>query len=307
MKTRKRVFSLKNASALTVVVFVFLASCQKDSSILNSTDTESVNAEAASSAYVSEGSDISANAVDGISGTQYSGGRMEVDTCKGLGDRDDRLKCAVVTIVRTGTITNPSGTITITFDPTCSDARGVKRSGSIMISYSGPKWMPGSYFVISFDNFYRNDVHIEGIDSLKTQLSPDALHLQFVSKLTDGKITFGDGRYITRNHDLTREWIRDLIHPLNSEWLTLKGGVAYGQHKNGNTYQMEITKTLVHRIICLAERVFIPVSGTKVITVTTPTETKQYSIDYGDGHCDNDITVTINNKVKTITVNGEGD
>ena len=305
MKTKKRVFSMKNASAL-VVTIIFLASCQKDSSILNSTDTQSVNAESASSAYVSENSDISSSVVGGMSSTQYSGAR-EDEIITGLADRDDRLKCATVTVVRTGTKLHPAGTITITFDPSCSDNRGVKRSGSIIINYNGIRWMPGSYLVISFVDFYRNDVHIEGIDSLKTQLSSDSLHLQFVSKLTDGKVTFGDGRFITRNHTLTREWIRDFYHPLNCEWLTLKGGVAYGQHKNGNTYQMEITKTLVHKIICLADKVFIPVSGTKVINVTTPTETKQYIIDYGDGHCDNDITVTINGKVKTITVNGEGD
>ncbi|HLZ16687.1 MAG TPA: hypothetical protein VKQ08_06595, partial [Cyclobacteriaceae bacterium] len=77
--------------------------------------------------------------------------------------------------------------------------------------------------------------------------------------------------------------------------------------RNG-TYVMRITKDLVHKVACREEHVFIPVSGTKVITVTNTTnETRQYTIDYGDGACDNEITVTINNKEKSIIVNGEGD
>ncbi len=305
MKTKKSLFSLKNVSVLVVMIFIFLASCQKDSSILNSTDTQNVNAESASSAYLSEASDLSTTAVGGISTTQYSGGRVD-GIVNGLALLDDRFKCATVTINCTGTRLHPVGTITITFDPSCSDKRGVKRSGSIVINYNGRRWMPGSYWTIQFVNFYRNDTHIEGKDSVSTQISADSLHLQFQSILTGGQITFGDGKTITRVHNITREWFRASI-PMNDEWHNLKGGTATGKCKNGDTYQMQITTDLIHKVSCLEDKVFIPVSGTKVITVTTLTTTDQYTVDYGDGSCDNNITVTLNGKVKTITVNGEGD
>jgi hypothetical protein len=302
MKTKKSVISLKNGAALVILMFVVLASCQKDNSILTATDTQNVNAESASSAYLSEGSDVSASAIGGMSATQYSGGRLD-GQINGLADHDDRLKCAVVTLTFTGTLANPSGKITITFDPSCSDKHGVKRSGTIIINFSGKRWTPGSYFSIH-SNFYRNDVHVEGVDSTLTKLDASA-YLQFESILAGGKVTFGDGKTITRDHDITREWFR-ATNPENDEWHTLSGGQATGQCKNGNTYQMLITKDLVHKISCLTEKVFIPVSGTKVMTVTNSTETKEYTVDYGDGGCDNSITVTINGKVKTITVDGEG-
>jgi len=308
METKKSVLSLKNGAVWVTAIFIFLASCQKDSSILNSTDTQNVNAESASSAYVSEGSDISTNAIAGISATQYAGARADGEVVNNLADRDDRFKCATVAITRTGTKENPAGVITITFDPSCSDKRGVKRSGTIVISYSGRRWMPGSYFSINA-NFFRNDVHVEGIDSVITKLSIDSTslgYLQFQSILTGGQVTFGDGKTITREHNITREWFRASV-PMNDEWHTLKGGEATGKCKNGNTYQMQITKDLVHKISCLQEKVFIPVSGTKIFIVTTSSETKEYDVDYGDGNCDNNITVTVNGKVKTITVNGEGD
>src|SRR5882672_7644382 len=117
MKTRNNIGSLKNVSVLVAMLFIFLASCQKDSSILNSTDTQNVNAESASSAYLSEGSDISANAVSGLSSTQYAGARIDGEIVSMLTNRDDRFKCATVTITRTGTKDNPAGIITITFDP----------------------------------------------------------------------------------------------------------------------------------------------------------------------------------------------
>jgi len=307
MKTKKSVFSLKNGSALAVLMFIFLASCQKDASVLNSIDTQNVNAESASSSYLSEGSDVSASAIGGMTATQYSGGRTD-GLIGGLADRDDRLKCAVVTMTFTGTKDNPSGKVTITFDPSCSDKRGVKRSGTIVINFGGKRWTVGSYFSIH-SNFYRNDVHIEGVDSVLTKLDVSGTvgYLQFESILKDGKVTFGDGKTITRDHDITREWFRAST-PQNDEWHTLTGGVAAGKYKNGNTYQMQITKDLVHKNSCLPNKVFIPVSGTKVIIVTTSTGTKEYDINYGDeGNCDNTITVTVNGKAKTITVNGEGD
>src|SRR5882757_2394343 len=129
MEPKKNVRSLKSGALLVVAVFIFLASCQKDSSILNSTDTQNVNAESASSAYISEGSDISANAVAGLSATQYAGTRVDGEIVNNLMGRDDRFKCATVIITRTGTKENPAGFITITFDPSCLDKRGIKRSG----------------------------------------------------------------------------------------------------------------------------------------------------------------------------------
>ncbi len=303
MKNKKSFFSTKNIAATVVIFFVFLASCQKDSSILNATDTQNVNAESASASYANESSDMASSAVGGISTSTYNGGRISSLPVLGLGDWDDRLKCAIVTISRTGTKDAPAGTITIDFGTagTCADKHGVTRKGVIVITYSGRRWVPGSSYNVRLVNFYRNDTHIEGNHTLKTQISADSLHLQFESKLDSGKVTFGDGKFITRIHDLTREWFRASL-PGNDEWHTLVGGTATGTGKKGNTYQMQITKELVEKVSCRADKVFIPVSGTKAITEGS----EQYTVDYGDGTCDNIITVTLNGKEKQITVNAEG-
>ncbi len=295
-------YSRKNLSALVVVGIFALASCTNSlDSILSASDSQNVNAESASASYANESSVIATNVIGGVSSTTYAGSRGSSEPVFGLGDRDDRLKCATVTINRTGTKAAPAGTITITFDPACNDKEGVKRSGTIVINYFGRRWIPGSYFSVH-TNFSRNDTQIKGIDSILTQLSVDSIHLEFQSILTGGIITFGDGKTVTREHNLIREWFRASL-PSNDEWHTLTGGTAAGMTKGGKTYSMQITKDLIDKVSCRNEKVFIPVSGTKVITVGT----EQYTIDFGDGSCDNVITVILKGKAKQVTVNPEGD
>lgn len=303
----KRSLGLRSKSVSVALFILLMAACHEGNiDILDSTDTQNVNSETVSSSLVSENSDISANMINGLSTTQYAGGRADGDLIPDPSKCDFRLKCATVTVTRTGTKENPAGTITITFNPDCTDSHNVKRSGTIVISFAGKRWMPGSYHSVHLIDFYRNGVHIEGTDSLRTELSADSLHLQFHSMLINGKVTFTDGKTITRDHDLTREWIRASL-PVNDEWLVLKGGTASGTNKNGNSYQMQITKDLVHKVSCeINEKVVIPVSGTKDVTVTSSKGTKQYTVDFGDGTCDNVITVTINGKVKSITVDSGG-
>lgn len=305
MKTIK-MLRLKNISVVIAVFILILASCQKDNDILNSLDIQNVNSEAASSAYIDENSDISSVVMGSLTTTQYSGARVEGEIITSPGDRDGRLKCATVTVNRTGTKDAPAGTITIDFGSagTCSDNRGVIRKGKIIITYSGRRWMPGSTFSIQLVDFYRNSTHIEGTESDTTKLSADSLHLKFVSWLVGGKITFGDGRTIERNHTFTKTWYRSSL-PQNDEWYL--EGSAYGKNKNGNVYQMEIESPLIHKVTCwVSNKVFIPVKGIKVITVTTTSGITTYKVDFGDGTCDNQVTVTINGKEKVITVNGDG-
>src|SRR5258707_11276487 len=289
-----KMLRLKNISVLIAVFILILASCQKDNEILNSLDVQNVNSEAASSAYVNENSDMSSTVIGSLTTTQYAGARMEGEIIYGLGDRDGRLKCATVTINRTGTKDAPAGTITIDFGSSgsCADNHGVIRKGEIIITYSGRRWMPGSTFSIQLVDFYRNSTHIEGTESDTTKLSADSLHLKFVSWLVGGKITFGDGRTIERNHTFSKTWYRSIL-PQNDEW-HLEGS-AYGKNKNGNVYQMEIQSPLIHKVACwVSNKVFIPVKGVKIITVTTSTGVNTYKVDLSYGTWAIQVTVPFN-------------
>lgn len=315
MKATK-MLSSKTASGLFTTIVVMLLSCQKDAEILNSVDTQNVNSEAASAAYVNENSDISSIAMSNLTVAQYSGARVAGEVVTGLGNFDGRLKCAVVTVTRTGTKQAPAGTIIINFDSlkSCVDDHNVTRKGKIIITYSGRRWQPGSTFSIQLVNFYRNSIHIEGTENNATQLSVDSLHLEFVSNLVGGRITFGDGRTIEREHTFTKTWYRssDPQQPANDEWHIVGG--ATGKNKNGNMYTMQIgdpgqalPTPLIEKFNCwIKNRILIPVKGIKIIAVTSSTDTRTYKVDYGDGTCDNLVIVTIDGKEKIISVNGDG-
>ncbi|MBS1557628.1 MAG: hypothetical protein JST69_02780 [Bacteroidetes bacterium] len=303
-------FRVKNLAAFAVVFFVVLASCQKDSDILSPNDTQNVNTESAAAVYTNETADIAVNAVNGTSAVQFAGARTEGFKLHNLVNWDERLQCAIVTIVSTGTRSHPHGVITINYDSlsnTCKDSHGVRRRGEIIITYDGLRWMPGSWYNVRLVNFYRNNTHVQANLTLTTQLSADSAHLQFHSVLDSGVITFANGKTITRQHDLTREWIRASL-PQNDEWITLAtngqsaNGTAWGTNKDGKKYTMEITKDLIVKIACRAEDVYIPVSGIKVVTIGN----EQYTINYGDGDCDNTVTVTISGKQKQVTINLDG-
>ncbi len=62
---------------------------------------------------------------------------------------------------------------------------------------------------------------------------------------------------------------------------------------------MKITSELVYSKTCeLNSKVFIPVKGIKTLTV----DHKEIIIDYGDGSCDNTVTITVNGKSKVETL-----
>ena len=77
---------------------------------------------------------------------------------------------------------------------------------------------------------------------------------------------------------------------------------ASGTTRRGVSYTVAITEGLVFKLSCIAtSKVYIPVSGTKVITFKNKTVT----IDFGAGDCDNTFTVTLNGKTETFTAKND--
>lgn len=303
MKTFKNVVGLKGISTLIIAFVLLLASCKKDSEtvVLDATDTQNVNSESVSDSYSDESTDMANISVAGA-GSQYAG-RSEGDIA-GLKDIDDKFKCATVTIERTLNISTqerPVGKITIDFGTTdCADGRGVVRKGKIIINYVGVRFAVGSTIITTFEGFFRNGVKIEGVHTLTNVQATVSSNPKFTVAIVGGKLTFADGKIITREQSFTREWQR-ASNPTQDKWVV--SGSASGTNKNLKKYEMVITKDLVYSRACaISDKVFIPVSGTKVFT----TDNKTFTVDYGDGACDNIITVSTAAGSKTITVDKDG-
>jgi len=301
----RNTFGLRGLTYIAMAFFMFLASCSDNNKInFTSSDAANVEGESTSDSFSSDATDVSTDAMAGISTTQL-GGREGSEPVTGFGD-NDRLKCATVTITRTSTNPDvPSGVISIVYpaDGTCKDARGRVRKGTITITYTGKRFMVGSKIVTTFSDYSVAGVKIEGTHTL-TNVTPagTAAYPRFNVTIAGGKVTFLDGKIVTREQNFTREWQRATT-PGQDKWVLLAGGTASGTNRNGMAFTMEITQDLVYSRACqISNKVFIAVSGEKKFT----SESKQVTINYGTGTCDNIVTITINGKSKDVEIKGDG-
>lgn len=168
----KNSFSLKGLTYLAMAFVMFLASCKDNDKIdFTSNDASNVEGETTADAFSNDATDVSTDAVNGISDTDF-GSRKVISFAA-----NDRLKCAEVTVIPSpnSTVDIPSGVITIVYpsNGSCTDARGVVRKGTITITYSGKRFVAGSTLITTFTDYTVGGIKIE-------ELTPLPLLLQAV-------------------------------------------------------------------------------------------------------------------------------
>lgn len=212
---------------------------------------------------------------------------------QGRFNRRDVLECAEVTH------DTVNQTIEIVYDSLsgCSNPSGRVRHGKILVSYNSTRYEIGAYREVTFEDFYLDDVKVEGTRRIEniTGSSEDAPKFQIT--ITGGQLTFADGTTITRDVDHIRTWYRS-ENP-QDDYVTLEG-TASGSRRDGIAYTAEITEALTFMRSCRNQG-FIPVSGTKVITGEST-----ITMDFGDGTCDNLVDVTTDGVTETIEINPRG-
>ncbi len=262
------------------------------------TITSCTNNESATDFSLEDSDDATADAIDESSNDDAEDIGMTAvisETSEGgkIAESDDRFQCAVVT--RTGDKT--AGVIRVDFGEGCKDKRGRTRKGVIVISYTGVWKEAGSSSIMTFENYFVNDIQLAGTRSV-LNITTDTTRLKFKVDVEDGTATWADGRVATRRLHHIRE------HERNSSNILMRliiYGTAEGNNRNGRGYFIEILEPLVYDRKCAAEGVFIPVKGKKLIKHGN----RQITVDYGDGRCDNVVTlININGRMKDIRVGG---
>ncbi|MBK5278056.1 MAG: hypothetical protein JJE09_04245 [Bacteroidia bacterium] len=294
----------KMAFGMVTLTAVFIWSCSdEETTVVTSSDTQNVQGESVTDSYFDESNDFSTIAVAGTSETftgRTENGRTNGEV-KGLGDIDNRLSCAVVTVVKdvNSSVSTPRGVITIDFKDGCTDPKGNIRKGKIIVTYDGRRFMLNSKIITTFNGYSVNGIKIEGTNTLTNLTANLESAPKFKTEVVGGKVTFVDGKTATRDHVLTREWTR-AQNPTQDSWKV--EGSATGSNREGVSYQMEITKALVYKRSCVASKVFVAVEGTKKFTSGDRTMT----IDFGSGDCDNKVTVTVNGVSKEVEIKADG-
>lgn len=276
--------SFKNvAIALVAVLFFSLTACDTAKEEIIKTDvalTETTTQEEVIDGYFEDVDAVSLEAFD-IKGAE--GGRMGRDTTRSF------TRCATITHDK------DAKTIVIDFGEGCEGPGGKVRTGKINITYTSRKYVPGAIWTFTPEDLTINGIAIEGVKTVTNVSASEDDYLSLNKVLAGGKATWPDGAFATRDSDKTVTWIRE-ANPVNDEFHI--SGEASGVNKEGLDYSMEILSKMIYKRKCRMEGVHIAVQGLKSFTKGE----ENILIDFGDGACDNEITVTKDGESSVIDV-----
>ena len=278
-----------------MILFLTVAVSCTDNAI-DKEETETINEELLQESKGQDLDDMTGIVIEAPTEEQMGSGR----TAGTITVNDERFKCSGVVVTLTpgpnSTRENPNGVITVDFGTAgCTDARDNTRTGKLIITYSGRRFVPGSTVVTTTENYTINGVKLEGTRTL-TNVTSSTNETKFNVKLVNGKATFDTNVSATRNSDITWVWNRNNT-PLNfadDKLIIEQGSHAEGTTRDGKTYEMSVTQQLEYIRFC-----GIAVKGVKRFLIDG---SKEIFINYGDGTCDRVVTITVNNTTRTISV-----
>ena len=293
MILKSNVVKLSTVALLTSLIAV--TSCKDEvPDRITVQDSADLADEAIAEAYFQDLDDMAGLAINTPSDTEYSGGRVSST----VSIEDHRFKCEgiVITVVPADDSTPqlPKGVLTIDFGTSgCSDLKGNVRKGKLIFTYAGKRFMPGATIVTTTENYSINGVKLEGIRTLTNLQDSKEDAPRFNVVLENGKATFENGLFATRESDITWQWIRE-ANPVNDALRIEDTSHASGVTRGGRDYQVDVLEPLVYKRSC-----GIAVSGIKKYTIDGE---KEITIDYGDGTCDRSFTITVNGISKEISI-----
>ena len=187
-------------------------------------------------------------------------------------------------------------TITINFGTACTDpVTGVVRSGKIIINISDSLRHTGATSVMTFDNYYVENYKTEGTITWTNTSSPNGI--SWTRQITNGKVTAPGGNYYwlhagTKNVTQTA----GANTPLNllDDVYSITGSHTV-TNPAGKSRTATITEALEKKTICHnISKGKIKIEGPNHFAI----------LDYGNGECDNQATLTINGNTTVITLGG---
>jgi hypothetical protein len=206
------------------------------------------------------------------------------------GDLAQYRGCATITH---DTLSSPR-LLTVDFGTTnCLCTDGKLRRGKIVTSYTGPFKQAGTVRTTTYENFFVNDHQLKGIKIVTNNGVNTSNNPSWTIDTKDTLLKANNGGTATWQSLRTREKTAGTSTPMWADDKYSITGSGSGVKTNGNNWSMTITNPLIIDHNC----VFRIISG---IIQFQPQGKALRTLDYGNGTCDNDATVTINNKVFNI-------
>jgi hypothetical protein len=211
--------------------------------------------------------------------------------------------CATATITPFDTVNWPK-TVVLNFGTgtpvaNCVGSDGNRRRGTITAVFSGPYLDSNSVITVTLSNYYHNDYHVQGTQTIRNTGRNSAGHPVYNVVVNGATITSPDG---TQTSTWSTNQNREFYAGYNTSWWVLDDvyyvtGTANGTAASGDTYTIVVNNGLRVNVGC-------PwiVSGTFTLTLGNY-PTYPIVFDYGTGACDASATALLNGTTYNITMN----
>ena len=212
--------------------------------------------------------------------------------------RSTTASCATASITPFDLVTWPK-TVVIDFGTVnCLGSDGNNRRGVITAVFTGPYLDSNTVITVTLSNYYHNNYHVEGVQTITNRGHNAAGHLVFNVMVNNAKVTKPtDGTYTLWSTNQNREffagyntnwWIYDDVYMIT--------GAANGVASNGQAYTINTGSALRVNVGC-------PwiVSGSFTM-VLNDYPTYPIVFDYGTGACDANATALLNGVTYNIAM-----
>jgi len=175
---------------------------------------------------------------------------------------------------------------------------GKERRGKIIITFTGKYRDSLSVIRTTFDHYYVNNNWIQGERIVTNNGRNSAGNVTFYIEVIGASIT-GNGT-INWESSRTREWIsgyNTFVNPFDDKYIV--SGSANGNSSSGQDFNVNITKDLLVDLSCLNSNSCVITSGEAELI---PNGLSTRTINYGNGECDCNYFITLNETEYFIVV-----
>ncbi|MEP2669751.1 MAG: hypothetical protein ABJH04_12185 [Cyclobacteriaceae bacterium] len=266
---------MKRAVLAGMMLLAFMMSCE-DATEISEQGTETTEVVAfVESVFAQSSIDVD----DVVTSNTSSSGRGGHGSCFGFSD------CLEVTKVDTDG--GYPKTITMDYGDGCT-SNEVTKSGLIVVTVTGSRHEAGSQRVVTYEDYSVNGYVFNG-----TEVFTYNGNKAYTVTMTDGTIVTPEGEEITWVHDKVRTQIAGADTEDHDDDGYETTGTSNGVSKDGVFYEREITSPLITYASC-----FWIMSGVVENTVGDVS----YTIDFGDGTCDDVATRTEDGVTEEFTI-----
>jgi hypothetical protein len=158
--------------------------------------------------------------------------------------------------------------------------------------------------VIRFERYFVNRVQYLGEVGIRGFRESTEGILTSVRVLRDFTMVYPDGNRMVTNGEMTREWLEGIGDGDPSTNRVRLTGFKTGRSSTGRAFRELIIEPIILDFGCYAEGGMLRVAGVVELTVGIPAAANATRstrrIDYGDGSCDKEVTVSVDGRERAL-------